>query len=256
MSRARIVWYGGAKKLPKIDLMLHAVPGVGNVGKLVTDSLVNTHESTLVARILHPDLPPHATLNEDGILTPPSLDIHSVILPDGCNILTLSSNFQPLTPAGQYEVASSLLECCKEAEIGRLLILAGLSAEPGNEAVHVVCASEEDVNAITEMGVEVSKEHPAAGIIGMTGMVSSLAPTFNQPAACVIAETVGTSVDSVAADRLVAFLKDSFKLDLGLELDNTKATAEKLKAFFDLDEVAEMPLDFENSDQDAGLFYA
>nr|MBC8517474.1 PAC2 family protein [Euryarchaeota archaeon] len=75
MSRTRIVWYGGAKKLPKHDLMLHAVPGVGNVGKLVTDSLVNTHDSDLVARLLHPDLPPHATLNENGILTPPSLDI-------------------------------------------------------------------------------------------------------------------------------------------------------------------------------------
>lgn len=255
MSRARIVWYGGAKKFPKNDLMLHAVPGVGNVGKLVTDSLVNTHDSTLVARILHPDLPPHATLNEDGILTPPSLDIHSVSLPSGTNILTLSSNFQPLTPSGQYEVASSLLECCKEGKVGRLLILAGLSAEPGNEAVHVVCASEDDAKHITGIGVEVSREHPSAGIIGMTGMVSSLAPTFNQPAACIIAETVGTSADSVAADRMVAFLKDSFNLDLALELDNTKATAEKLKAFFDLDEIAEMPLDFENSDQDAG-FYA
>jgi proteasome assembly chaperone (PAC2) family protein len=237
VSRARIVWYGGAKKFPKNDLMLHAVPGVGNVGKLVTDSLVNTHDSTLVARILHPDLPPHATLN------------------DGNNILTLSSNFQPLTPAGQYEVASSLLECCKEAKVGRLLILAGLSSEPGNDAVHVVCASEDDVKSITEMGIEVSKEHPAAGIIGMTGMVSSLAPTFNQPSACVIAATVGTSADSVAADRMVAFLKDSFNLDLGLELNNTKATAEKLMAFFDLDEIAEMPLDFENADPDAG-FYA
>ena len=255
MSRARIVWYGGAKKLPKNDLMLHAVPGVGNVGKLVTDSLVNTHDSTLVARILHPDLPPHATLNENGILTPPALDVHSVKLPDGNNVLTLSSNFQPLTPAGQYEVASSLLECCKEAKVGRLLILAGLSSEPGNEAVHVVCASEDDVKSITEMGVEVSKEHPAAGIIGMTGMVSSLAPIFNQPSACVIAATVGTSADSVAADRMVTFLNDSFNLDLGLELNNTKATAEKLMAFFDLDEIAEMPLDFENADPDE-RFYA
>ena len=54
---------------------------------------------------------------------------------------------------------------------------------------------------------------------------------------------------------MVAFLKDSFNLDLGLELDNTEETAEKLKAFFDLDEIAEMPPDFESSDLDTG-FYA
>jgi proteasome assembly chaperone (PAC2) family protein len=256
MSRARLVWHGENESFPSCDLMLHAVPGVGNVGKVVTDSLVNTHESDLVVRILHPDLPPHATLNEQGLLIPPSLDVFSVTLPSGQKILALTSNFQPLTPAGQFEVASILLECCKKAKIGRLLVLAGLSAEPGDEAIHIVCSSKDDASAMKDMGLEVSKEHPSAGIIGMTGMVSSLAPTFNQPAACIIAETVGTSVDTVAADRIVSFLKESFKLDLGLEVDNTKDTAEKLRAFFDLDEIAELPLDFIADEKDSQAFYA
>ena len=220
MSRARIKWYHDNEYLPSCDWLLHAVPGVGNVGKLVVDSLVNKHEVKLIARIFHPDLPPHATLDSDGLLTPPCFDIHSVKLPSNHNIVTLSSNFQPISPAGQYEVSSFFLQICKDAGVGRILILAGLSSEPGCESVHVVCPSIGDAKVMGDMGLEVSREHPAAGIIGMTGMVSSLAPTFDQAATCVIAETVGTSVDTVAADRMVKFLDESFDLNLGGEADS------------------------------------
>jgi len=255
MSRTRIKWYGN-EELPSWDWLLHAVPGVGNVGKLVVDSIVDKHEGELIARIFHPDLPPHATLDSDGLLTPPCFDVHAVTLPSDHNIVTLSSNFQPISPAGQYEVSSFLLQACKDAGIGRILILAGLSAEPGCESVHVVCPSIEDAKVMEIMGIGVSREHPSAGIIGMTGMVSSLAPTFDQAATCVIAETVGTSVDTVAADRMVKFLNESFGIDLGIELDNTEETADKLRAFFDLDEIAELPLEFEMGEADSQAFYA
>jgi proteasome assembly chaperone (PAC2) family protein len=235
-----MVWSKGHKALPKTEWLLEAVPGVGNVGKLVVDSLVDAHESELVVKMLHPDLPPHATLDSDGYLIPPSLDIHKITLPNGGSVLTLSSNFQPITPAGQHEVASELLEACKSAGVGRVLILAGLAAEPGDAAVHLVCPSAEDRAAMEKLGLETSTEHPSAGIIGLTGMIASLAPTYGQPAICAVAETVGTSVDVVAADRLAKWIDESFKLDLGLALDTTESTAEKLRSFFDLEEVAEL----------------
>ena len=65
MSRVRLLWEDGDESLPEHHYLLEAVPGVGNVGKLVLDTLVNTHPSRTVLRILHPDLPPHATLNDE-----------------------------------------------------------------------------------------------------------------------------------------------------------------------------------------------
>ena len=57
--------------LPKHDLIVAAVPGVGNVGKLVVDTLNQEQNATLIARIIHPDLPPHSVL-EDGLFGPSS----------------------------------------------------------------------------------------------------------------------------------------------------------------------------------------
>ena len=138
---------------------------------------------------------------------------------DDEKIITISSNFQPLTPSGQFEVSSFLMQLCNKSEVGRMLILAGLASDPGCEDVHVVSPSIEDTKAMEKIGLIVSKEHPSAGIIGLTGLVASIAPTYNQPAICVIAETVGTSVDTIAADRMVSFIERSFSLELGLELD-------------------------------------
>ena len=75
--------------LPKHDLIVAAVPGVGNVGKLVVDTLNQEQNATLIARIIHPDLPPHSVL-EDGLLVPPHLSIHTVTLADTKTVVTIA----------------------------------------------------------------------------------------------------------------------------------------------------------------------
>ena len=61
----------------------------------------------------------------------------------------------------------------------------------------------------------------------------------------------------VAADRLAKWIDDSFKLDLGLALDTTESTAEKLRSFFDLEEVAELDVLLgSDGDAESEAFYA
>ena len=90
--------------LPENQMIIAAVPGVGNIGKLVVDTLNEQHESSLLARIIHPDLPPHSTL-EDGLLVPPHLSIHSVKMENSNPVVTITGNGQPMTPRGQHEMA-------------------------------------------------------------------------------------------------------------------------------------------------------
>ena len=91
MNRTRLHWIIG-DSLPEHVALLEAVPGVGNVGKLVVDALVRKHPSTLVARLIHPDMPPHSTLDEDGLLVPPSMLVHRVMLPDGRYVVTVGGD--------------------------------------------------------------------------------------------------------------------------------------------------------------------
>ena len=56
MNRTRVHWLEG-EGLPKHSMVLEAVPGVGNVGKILADGLIEKHPSRTIGWILHPDFP-------------------------------------------------------------------------------------------------------------------------------------------------------------------------------------------------------
>ena len=122
MNRTEIHWMNGFESIPEQMVFIEALPGVGNVGKIIVDALIEEHESECLAWLMHPDFPPHATLSNNGLLAPPRLEINSVILPDGKTIITIGGDLQPMTANGQYEVAESILAMAKENNTPKLTI--------------------------------------------------------------------------------------------------------------------------------------
>ena len=209
-------------------MILEAVPGVGNVGKILIDAVVEKHPSRTIGWILHPDFPPHATLSEEGLIGPPRLDINKIILPDGEEIVSISGVMQPMTTSGQFEVAESILDLADESRARRLLVLAGLASEPEKRSIFAVCSDMEVRKALESEDIEVSIDQPKAGMIGVAGMVLSLAPIKGVPAVGVVAETIGTSSDILAAERMSRWIEQAFDVTMDLDLDTTKETAARL----------------------------
>ncbi len=209
-------------------MVIEAVPGVGNVGKIMVDALVSKHPSRTIGWVLHPDFPPHATLGEDGLIGPPRLDIITTLLPDGKTIVSVTGIMQPMTAAGQYEVSESILEMAKQSKATQLLVLAGLASEPDCRSIHVICSDRELRTKLEKNDIEVSKEQPKQGMIGIAGMVLSLSTTLGVPAIGVVAETMGASSDVLAADRMAKWVEQAFEVSLDLDLDTTQETAARL----------------------------
>ncbi|MEC7708231.1 MAG: PAC2 family protein [Candidatus Thermoplasmatota archaeon] len=227
MNRTKIHWLekDGA---PKKSMILEAVPGVGNVGKIVVDGLIDKHPSRVIGWILHPDFPPHATLSKEGLIGPPRLDIVSVILPNGECVCIVTGVMQPMTAPGQFEVAEAILGLARDSEASRVLVLAGLAAEPDSRSIYAVCSDRGFRKNLESEDIIVSRSQPKGGMIGVAGMVLSLSTTLGVPALGVIAETVGASSDVLAADRMAGWIEQAFEVPLDLDLDTTKETAAKL----------------------------
>ena len=209
-------------------MIVEAVPGVGNVGKIVVDALVAKHPSRTVGWILHPDFPPHATLGDDFLIEPPRLDIKTILLKDGSTIVAVTGIMQPMTAAGQYEVAESILGLASQSRATRLLVLAGLASEPDCRAIHVICSDRKLRGVLEKDDIEVSRDQPNQGMIGIAGMVLSLSTTLGVPSVGIVAETVGASSDVLAADRMTKWIEQAFEVPLDLDLDTTKETAARL----------------------------
>tara|TARA_B100000686_G_C16799846_1_gene985137 strand:- start:1967 stop:2677 length:711 start_codon:yes stop_codon:yes gene_type:complete len=209
-------------------MIVEAVPGVGNVGKIVVDALVAKHPSRTVGWILHPDFPPHATLGDDFLIEPPRLDIKTILLKDGSTIVAVTGIMQPMTAAGQYEVAESILGLASQSRATRLLVLAGLASEPDCRAIHVICSDRKLRGVLEKDDIEVSRDQPNQGMIGIAGMVLSLSTTLGVPSVGIVAETMGASSDVLAADRMAKWIEQAFEVPLDLDLDTTKETAARL----------------------------
>ncbi|DAC26048.1 MAG TPA: hypothetical protein HA330_03495 [Candidatus Thalassarchaeaceae archaeon] len=228
MNRSITHWCGDSDEIPQEMVILLALPGVGNVGKVLADAIIEEHQSDLIAWIMHPDLPPHATLVE-GLLRPPRIEIHLVQLPVGLPLLIVTGDAQPLTPAGQFELSTRLLEMFAEAKSEIMFILAGLAAEVEDDSVHLVCSDEDTRDAFAERGIEASTEAPEAGMIGMAGLLASMAPMHSLASACIVAETLGSTVDVITGQRIANWIEQRLGIPLAISVDTTEKTAERIR---------------------------
>ena len=131
--------------------------------------------------------------------------------------------------------------------------LAGLSAKPGEESIHLTCSSKAIQSDLNDRGISVSTEQPSGGMLGLAGLIVSLSPLHGVSSAAYSAETVGTSIDVVTADRLSQRISTDFGLGLELPIDNTRETAARLLSMMEGKEIAGIDL----SDEDSGSgFYA
>ena len=135
---------------------------------------------------------------------------------------------QPMTSAGQNEVAEEILTICSESSTPMLLVLAGLAAGAEDKGIHVICADEDVRRGLEANDIPVSKERPEAGMIGVAGLIVSMSPLFGVNTFALVAETVGSTTDVLAASRLANWIENGLDLPLDLDIDSTEEIARKL----------------------------
>ena len=205
--------------------LLVAMPGVGDVGKLAIDAVNTELDAEPIARLIHPNLPPLAKLDENGLLKPPHI-LLSRLEVDGQEIYTLTGDAQPMTPEGQYEMAASVLDLFYGGEV---IVLAGMSAEAERKEVFSITSSSEYRIELEKNGVDVRRDEPKAGVIGMAALITALGPVKNVKTSCTIATTMGNSADPVAAQLLLETIRKWWALPLPIPIDATQRLADKLK---------------------------
>jgi len=210
------------------NLVLFALPGVGDVGKNAIELLNEANNAIPVARFIHPGLTPLARLDEDGLLAPPHLLANRIEVPGGQSILTITGRGQPTESFQQHDFSTELLKHLSNSKIDEIIVLAGLMSTPEiKEAFAVATSSSHRVN-LEKRGIDVRRDQPSGGAIGMSALIASLAPMFGLPSVCAMATTVGASGDVHASIRLLEFISKGWNLNVQLPEDATSNVLAKL----------------------------
>ena len=226
----RIEWRDASQSLPEHTCLLIALPGVGNVGKAAVDALNEVNDAQPIARLHHTALPPLATLDDDGLLSPPHYALAAIKSVTGKTILTLTGTSQPVDPNSQGQMAHQILEFFSEQNCNEVIVLAGLADKPERKESFIIASNAEHRLSLEGRGIDVRRDEPRSGAIGMSALLAANGPLHDLSSCMAIATTIGASGDSLASQRLLEAIDGWFDLGMALPADAREKLSKKLEA--------------------------
>jgi uncharacterized protein (TIGR00162 family) len=196
-------------------VLVEGLPGVGHVGKLAAEHLVEERDGTLVRRIYSTHLPPQVSV-EEGLTQLACAEIHAVET-DGQDLLVLTGDHQAQDTDGHYGLTTTFLDVAEDLDVERVFALGGVPTGELIEEYDVIGATttEAQRDELEDVGVEFRGDEPAGGIVGVSGLLLGLGERREMPAACLMGETSGYLVDPKSAQAVLEVLQDV----LGFEVD-------------------------------------
>ncbi len=219
------------KDKPELNkpIFIEGLPGVGNVGKLAVEHLMDEVGMELMAEISSIYFPPQVLVNEEGIthLVNNRLYYGKDIGEDNRDIIILTGDYQGMTPQGQYKLTDKMLSIAEGYGSETVISLGGYGQGEIVEEQRVLGAATNSkmVSEMKEYGVVFSKEHPSAGIVGASGLILGLGDKiYDMDGVCLMGETSGYFVDPGAARAVLEILIDYLKIeDIDFEALDDKA---------------------------------
>jgi uncharacterized protein (TIGR00162 family) len=196
-------------------VLIEGLPGVGHVGKLAAEYLLEECESELVYRVYADEFPPQVSISDEGVAELVCAEFHAVET-GGQDLLVLTGDHQAGSNAGHYALTETFLDVAAEFGVSRVFALGGVPTGELIEEYHVLGAvtDPDQIDALASEGVEFREDEPAGGIVGVSGLLLGLGARRGFDAACLMGETSGYLVDPKSAQAVLEVLESALAFDL------------------------------------------
>jgi uncharacterized protein (TIGR00162 family) len=230
-------------------VFIEGLPGVGNVGKLAADHLIEVLGATKFATITSKYFPPQVLVLGDGTIRLVNNELYfwKAKEPGQKDLVILIGDYQGLTADGQYVLVESILDLLAELGVTMIYTLGGYGTGKMLEKPRVLgAATNRDlVKDLKKKGVVFRKNEPGGGIVGASGLFLGLGLRRGIHGVCLMGETSGYLVDPKSAQSVLEILSDilSVKVDF-TDLESRAEQMDKLaQQLRDLERAAEGPSD-------------
>jgi uncharacterized protein (TIGR00162 family) len=209
-------------------VLLEGLPGVGHVGKLAAEHLIEEGDSQRVRRLCSTHLPPQVTVDDDGTTELVGIDFHSVTI-DETTLLVVTGDHQAGTNGGHYAIAEELLAIATDAGVERAYGLGGVpTGDLGGDRSVLGAVNDAAIRpGLEDAGVTFREGEPEGGIVGVSGLMLGLGSRRDLPAACLMGETSGYLVDPKSARAVIETLETV--LDIGVDYEALDDRAEEME---------------------------
>jgi len=215
--------------LPKLEkpILIEGLPGIGNVGKLAVEHLIDSIKATKFAEFYCKDFPPQVFINPDGTIELVKNEFYywEAKKKNQRNLILLTGDYQGLSSQGQYELVDTILEFLKKLGVKEIYTLGGYGLGQDINKPKVLCATTHK-GLVTEMkkhGAVFKKNEPGGGIVGASGLLLGLGKLKGFKGVCFMGETPGYLVDPNSAKAVLKIIKSLTGVDVDLSALEEKA---------------------------------
>jgi hypothetical protein len=211
---------------PKLNrpILIEGLPGIGNVGKVAIDFIIEELKAKKIAEIQGNSLPHSVYVNEDNLVELPSIEIYFKRFNNGKrDLLLLAGDAQPNDEASCYEFCDTVLDAAQQFDCHEIVTLGGiaLKQEPKNPQVYITGNDKNIVQAYSKGTKANTKLYGKVGpIIGVSGILLGLAKRRNVPAVSLLAETLGHPLylGIGGAREIIKVIKKKLSISVDTEL--------------------------------------
>ncbi len=216
----------------KDPILIEGLPGIGNVGKIAVDFLIDKFNPKLIYEIYSTSFPHSVFVNESNLVEMPSVKVYAAKV-NNQDLVLIAGDVQPVDEEASYQFSNLIVEKAKELGCKKMITLGGIGtmAEPKNPKVYGAATSEEIKTTFGEKSKKIIfNKTRADAIVGATGLLLGIGKLNNIEGVGLIVETFGHQfhIGLKEAKSLLKVLKELLDLDLNLkELDEEIVQEEK-----------------------------
>lgn len=213
----------------KEGVLLVGLPGIGLISKLSVDYLIKELQAEKICTVYSPHFPNQMISKPNGRLKPITMGLYYKKLKTN-EFFFLSSNVQPISVEGQYEVSGKILNYCKDTGIKEIIGMAGYAINKkieGKPTIYVSGTDEKLVKGFISKQQAKKVEFPVP-VVGMAALLPGLSKPFGLKGVCLLVETTGNTIDANASKFLLTMLEKRYSVNFGDK--NTATRANKIES--------------------------
>jgi uncharacterized protein (TIGR00162 family) len=181
-----------SKRKIRDAILIEGLPGIGNVGKIVADYLIDELKAEKIMDFFAYCLPNSVFVNEQNAVSLPSIELYYKRI-GGRDFLFLAGDVQPANEEGSYTFSELILNLAQDYGCREIVTLGGIGLAEIPRKPEVYCAPNDlkFVEKFIKAGAKKEVYGVVGPIMGVSGLLVGLAGKRKIKATALLAETLG-----------------------------------------------------------------
>ncbi|MEA2037398.1 MAG: PAC2 family protein [Nanoarchaeota archaeon] len=191
MSAWRIDQFGKKPNLSK-TVLIEGLPGIGNVGKVAIDFIVDELGAKKIYEITSHTFPNSVFVNEKNLVELPKIEIFYKKCKDN-DLLLMGGDVQPIDEISSYDFAEKILDIAESFKAKQIITLGGIGLAEIPKTPKLYCTGncKQIIKKYKSRGVNDQLYGIVGPIVGVSGLLLGLATRRNINSVSLLAETYG-----------------------------------------------------------------